>query len=239
MSIVDKLTTIAENEQRVYEAGKTAQYDAFWDAYQKKGNRQNYASAFSYVGWGATTFKPKYSMQPTNAKNMFYYFNYTDTGETAPTAINLKAIFEERGITLDFSKATDMSTCFQNARITHLGVVDLSSVQSVTGTFTNMYNAKWIDKVIVNENNVFNNVCFSNCYASHIIFEGVIASDLRLPTSSLDDESISSLMDSLKNLKESGIATKTLTLNSATHAKLTQNDIATIQDGKGWSLVVT
>mgnify|MGYP003296383754 CR=1 FL=1 len=35
MSISDKLQTIAENEQRVFDAGKKTQYDEFWDALQK------------------------------------------------------------------------------------------------------------------------------------------------------------------------------------------------------------
>ena len=42
MSIADKLTTIAENEQRVYDAGKQAQYDEFWDDFQKNGTEYMY-----------------------------------------------------------------------------------------------------------------------------------------------------------------------------------------------------
>ena len=39
MSIAEKLITIAENEERVYESGKKAAYDRFWDVYQQNGNR--------------------------------------------------------------------------------------------------------------------------------------------------------------------------------------------------------
>lgn len=51
MSIAEKLTLIAQNEQRVYdagfEAGKQAEYDAFWDAFQKNGTEYiNYGYAF-------------------------------------------------------------------------------------------------------------------------------------------------------------------------------------------------
>ena len=76
MSIADKLTTIAENQQRVYdagfsagqnsgydegfEAGKQAEYDAFWDAYQENGNRTLYVEAFNRHGWNEVTYKPKY-----------------------------------------------------------------------------------------------------------------------------------------------------------------------------------
>ena len=36
MSIADKLTTIAENEQKVYDAGAKSEHDKFWDSYQNK-----------------------------------------------------------------------------------------------------------------------------------------------------------------------------------------------------------
>ena len=39
MSIAEKLTTVAENVPKVYEAGKKAEYDAFWDKYQNNGKR--------------------------------------------------------------------------------------------------------------------------------------------------------------------------------------------------------
>ena len=42
MSIAEKLVTVAENEQKVYDAGKQAEYDAFWDNYQVYGNRENF-----------------------------------------------------------------------------------------------------------------------------------------------------------------------------------------------------
>lgn len=34
-----------------YESGKKSQYDAFWDAYQNYGKRNQYVCAFSYGGW--------------------------------------------------------------------------------------------------------------------------------------------------------------------------------------------
>lgn len=43
-----------------YEAGKQAEYDRFWDAYQENGKRNQYVCAFSYCGWDDTTYNPKY-----------------------------------------------------------------------------------------------------------------------------------------------------------------------------------
>ena len=38
MSIEEKIETIAKNVPEVYEAGKQAEYDRFWDEYQENGN---------------------------------------------------------------------------------------------------------------------------------------------------------------------------------------------------------
>lgn len=62
MSIAEKLTTIAENEQKVYEAGKKSEYDRFWDIYQDEGNPMRYYATFSGAGWTDENFKPKYNI---------------------------------------------------------------------------------------------------------------------------------------------------------------------------------
>lgn len=46
MSIADKLVTIAENEQKVYDAGKIAERNTFWDGMLNKGNPANYIRRF-------------------------------------------------------------------------------------------------------------------------------------------------------------------------------------------------
>ena len=84
MTIAEKLTQIAENEQKVYDAGyakgkaeggssyeqgvadgKQAEYDAFWDKFQNYGNRRNYYYAFAWQqvaneGWASDAYNPKY-----------------------------------------------------------------------------------------------------------------------------------------------------------------------------------
>ena len=92
MSIAEKLTTIADNLQRVYEAGelvgfkngKQAEYDAFWDTFQDYGNRRAYYQAFQKY-WTDETYNPKYPIITddggnTNAYDIFAYnSNITDT----------------------------------------------------------------------------------------------------------------------------------------------------------------
>lgn len=60
MSVSEKLTIIAENEQNVYNAGKKAEWDDFWDSLQDNGNRTHYAYAFAYGSFNKHNFKPKY-----------------------------------------------------------------------------------------------------------------------------------------------------------------------------------
>ena len=76
MSIAEKLQTIAENEQRVYEAGKQAEYDRFWDAYQKNGTEMNYQCSFAHGRFTDETYNPKYPinvLQSTTGMDMAFY----------------------------------------------------------------------------------------------------------------------------------------------------------------------
>lgn len=76
MSIANKLATIAENEQKVFDAGKKAEYDAFWDAYQDNGNPLDYTYAFAGGRWRENSFHPKYDLvaiKGNSANSMFYY----------------------------------------------------------------------------------------------------------------------------------------------------------------------
>lgn len=68
---------LAEKINEVYEAGKKAEYDSFWDAYQENGNRRDYSNAF-YNNWNDDTFKPKYDIIATGAYSIFGYSNMTN-----------------------------------------------------------------------------------------------------------------------------------------------------------------
>jgi hypothetical protein len=120
MSIADKLTEIAENVPKVYEAGKQAEYDAFWDAYQNYGNRTNYYVAFfgsERTYWNNNSFKPKYPIRPTNANNMLS--NSGISGDLTEFA------------EIDFSRATIVSNALSNNDyITRVGVLDLRKVNT-------------------------------------------------------------------------------------------------------------
>ena len=79
MSIADKLLTIAQNQQAVYDAGKQAEYDRFWDEYQKNGTRTNYYYAFAGSGWNTKTYAPKYPIILDGSVGTFYQSEIANT----------------------------------------------------------------------------------------------------------------------------------------------------------------
>ena len=73
MSIAKKLQIIAENEQKVYEAGAKSEYDKFWDSFQINGTRRNYPWTFAGSGWADDTYNPKYEIIINSiAANVFH-----------------------------------------------------------------------------------------------------------------------------------------------------------------------
>lgn len=191
------LDDMADGVNDVYKAGKQAERTDFWNAYLEGGARTNYQYAFAQRGWNNRTFKPTFDIKPTNATQMFYYFNTSAIGGF----VNLVEILESTGATLDFSKATQIDYCFQNAMITHLGVVDLSSIKNrISGIFSNTYYLETIEKIIVHENISYDAVCFSNCYAINIFFEGVIGNSITFQNAYRTSvESAKSIIRCLKN----------------------------------------
>ena len=138
MTIAEKITRAKADYDAVYEAGRQAQYDAFWDEFQGNGTRTSYDEGFAGVGWTSKTFKPKYSIVPNTA-----YMIFRDN----QAGIDLVDYCEKNGITVDFSQVTNVRYAFYNAAFTHLGVLDFSKIVH-TGELTGIFNwcgAKTVD----------------------------------------------------------------------------------------------
>lgn len=172
MSLADKLTTVAENIPKVYQAG----YDSFWDSYQNNGTRKNYHHGFRGEGW-KTSFKPKYDMQPTHANAMFAGWGYA-AGKT----FDLVEMLEEAGVTLDLSKATMLAELFNsNTVVTHVGVIDISSATNGSHIFNCASVLKTIDKFIVTDKTTTLTGAFDYCHVlENIVIEGTIGANIDL-----------------------------------------------------------
>ena len=211
-TIAKKLLTIAENQQRVYDAGYAkgqaeggdSYYDEFWDAYQDYGKRTNYTSAFAGLGW-KDAFHPKYDIVPTVGYMIFRSFYLYDS-QTMSFG-SLKKALEEQGVTLDFSKCTNMDSAFHWMQTCDIGVVDLNSCTNSNLMFAYSMLST-IDELVLSEKTQIASNMFTGVERlTHLIVSGVIASngfDIHWSTK-LDKESITSIINCLSTTT-SGLA---------------------------------
>ena len=192
MGTAEKLSKIAENEIKVYEAGKQAEYDRFWDTLQDNGNRTDYNFGFSSSIWPQETFKPKYPIKPTQAANIFGYWGYSYWKET----------IDFRNFDIDFSNCTSFPNAFtMNRQISAVGIIDAShaNTSSVTGLFNETRNLKIVEKLILrgDGSQTFSNT-FNQCNSlENIVFEGVIGKNIGFGQSPLSKDSITSIVNHL------------------------------------------
>jgi hypothetical protein len=214
MSIADKLTTIAANVQKVYDAGKAAgggggagydegfaegrqaEYDRFWDAFQQNGNRNYYQNAFASQVWDDTIYNPKYPIVGTQHYSVYNTFN--GCNQITSTKV---PIYASNGI---------MQSAFSGcASLVTIPLLRLENIKDF-------------------------NSCFTNCKKlANITIEGSIDVNFNISASGvLTNESVQSIIDHLKDL--TGATTQTLTFH--TDVKITTNQINAAK-GKNWTVV--
>ncbi|MBR5270874.1 MAG: hypothetical protein IKV64_01690 [Clostridia bacterium] len=171
MNTAEKLQTIAENEQKVYEAGiqqgKQDAYNAFWDAYQNKGARAP-SGQFGGQGWNDASFKPKYDIVPVAGWSgaLFQYIEVTD----------LTAALERAGVTLNTSTCTSAAGMFQNAKITRCPPLDFSNCRELSTMFASCSKLETIDEIKVSTTLTSCVNCFNTATKlKNITITGVLA----------------------------------------------------------------
>jgi hypothetical protein len=231
MTVAEKLKKIADNEPRVFEAGKSkgyteglnkggyadgyeqgkkAEYDAFWDAFQQNGDRNNYGYTFFGSGWTDETFKPKYNIVPNTAYLIFQ-----------SSKISEKAFKDamDRGIVFDFSKAQRMQFGF--AEMVNLkeipfdvsleGIEDSSTYGG--SIFSYNPNLETIKKIILRADGttLYKSSLFDySPKIKNVQFEGVLGESLAMGhCKQLSADSIRSIIEHLSDTAEG----KTLTLS--------------------------
>lgn len=154
-NIAQKLTAVALNVPKVYEAGKLAQYDADWDMLQANGKRVAWQYGFyncNIVG----PLKPKYKITPSGAiVQMFinngnlttvYNWGFPESGVTSCQSVfakcyNFLGFVDENGDLITDkpffgNTVTDYRYCFQNNEKIEYICIDVSNVNNLyTGTF--------------------------------------------------------------------------------------------------------
>lgn len=211
--------------------GKSAEYNAFWDAYQENGNRTAYYYAFSSQGWNDTTFVPKYDIKPINSERTFYDCEVT----------NLAEQLEKCGVMLDTSNASTVSYIFASSRTSRIPPVSMVSATITTAAFGWTSYLITIDKIILKEDGttpIANNWFNGTTKLENIIIEGVIGqNNFTVSTcSKLTHDSLMSIINALADYSEdtSGTAWK-VTIGSTNKAKLTDAELQIAYD-KGWTV---
>lgn len=166
-----KTSEMPSGIDEVYEAGRKAEYDEFWDTYQQNGTRTDYTCAFA--SWFKEVFYPKYDLKPTNAYMMFRTF---DAHNIANREMDLVERLNECGVVLDTSQCTNFQYMFTNSFVTHIGIIDTRSASSILQPFSaNRYHT--FDKLILKDDGSQTFVAepFKGATAlKNIVIEGVI-----------------------------------------------------------------
>jgi hypothetical protein len=191
MTVAEKIIRAKVDYDEVYDAGKKARYDEFWDALQQNGNRTTYYYAF--VFWGDECFYPKYDIRPTGwAASIF----------SSMSIVNFKQRLIDCDVTFDFSKATSGTGIFSDCKY-NIALPTISTISSSDlGTLFYNNNALIeIEKLVLKNDGsqVFNNT-FQYCNAlENLTIEGVIGQngfDVRY-SKKLSKASITSVINAL------------------------------------------
>ena len=214
MTTAEKLQTIAENEQKVYEAGIQAEYDNFWDNFQNYGARSSYSYGFNSSCWNDKIFKPKYDLVTgyDGATRMFERTGITD----------LRGILEKCGVTLNVANGGNMTNMFANSAVTRLPTIDISKIKAIYGVFYGCKNLISIQKIIVKDSapNYLATNMFYNCTAlEEFELEGQIFESISFEYSPLNTATIVNVIECLS--EGVNVTKQTLTLKQTAADNMT------------------
>lgn len=229
MSIAEKLTTIAENEQRVYNAGMSKAERDFWDGFTNKNQREIYNKAFTQSGF--SYIRPPYAIKPKNNQSLAITFSNSEKLiKVESAAFDFSTMELYTGTAEHYGAYWTFEGCFALEEVEDIG---LPAVNSYTATFANCKKLHTIAIVRSAQNTVFADNAFKNCpLLENISFDGVIASAINLSWSPLlTHDSLMSVINHLATVS----TTKTLTIGTTNLAKLTDAEKA-IATQKGWTL---
>jgi hypothetical protein len=228
MSIAEKLTQIAENEQKVYEAGKKSEYDEFWDSFQQGKDAASYECAFQF--WIGACFKPKHDIKIVGQHSGTNAFR-------GAKGFNLKEMTVDRGVALDVSEATRLLSTFYGTQLYEIPPLDLKSCTRIELAFSNMmYSTEKVTLNNIKADCVFDKAFKGTMGLKSLTITGTIGQD-GFDVSSctkLTRDSIESIVDALSNTATG----KTLTLSkTAVENAFTDTEWDTLESTKtNWTI---
>ena len=222
------LEDMAASIPSVYDAGKQAEYDEFWDALQAKGSRRLYGYVFHGGGWNDETFRPKYDIVLKGDYAGMQTFGHCGV-------VDLKGCLERQGVKLDLSQLASFNhSSLIWSTIEILPDLDLSSA-SGTLSFYYAYKLREVGTIKVrNDGQVGWN--FEGVTALETItIDGPLGKSFNVSyCQKLTHDSLMSFINALVDYSGSG-KTYTMTMGTTNLAKLTDGEKA-IATQKGWTL---
>lgn len=216
MAVADKLVTIAENEQRVYDAGYVAgdddgydrgtldtqtEYD-FWLAFTESGRRTSYSNAFANSDYSGRNI-PLALCKPTNVNSMFYGYK----GEYLPSGIDLSSV--PRGT----DNAIHWNMCHRSL-LREFPDMNMPAAHTYGYTFYDCWNLRKVEKLRCDANTTWNsafgNVGGGGCtQLSSLTIEGTIGKNGFIVSAStlLTHDSLMSIINALKDFATYTIVT--------------------------------
>ena len=171
-TVKEETVKLQKNIDRTFEAGKTAEWNAFWDIMQDNGNRVSNQNMYAGRGWTDITFKPKHDVRVVGSGERLF---------STSGICDLKGILEREKKTLDTSGATTLYFAFYLASVAYCPTIDCSGITNTNGMQYLLNNCSLlveVEKIILPDPAKISggySAMLQNCKAlEKITFEGVI-----------------------------------------------------------------
>lgn len=208
MSIAEKLVTIAENETKVYDAGKHKGTGDFWAGLLSKGNRVQCNNMFFQCDFNVVGgFNPPITIKPANAETMFR------------GAKGLGIITTEKLDTSNLSNdPLNMFGQIPGAYLYEIEEISFVKLATVTSAFNMSMGLTRIGKLILKDDGttVLGSSLFTNCInLKEITIEGTVGNTIKFAASPLTPASMKSVIAALADYstENTGVHTVTFTTN--------------------------
>ena len=192
MSLAAQSKQLKQDFDKVYEAGKKAKNDEFWNVIQRNGSRTNYNYAFSQ--WSSEYIRPIHKIY-ISTPVQYMFSACTNLKELEPE------YFDFSGLVPNYGVGTNGDVYALYNRCTNLEVARDLGIPACSYGWTYAYcsNLHTIEIMRVDERSGFTD-CFANTpKLKNIVFEGIIGKNISFSYSPLTVESIKSVITHLKD----------------------------------------
>lgn len=206
-TIAEKLTTIAENEQKVYDKGADDGKRKYWKCFTVNGTRTDYKYAFMNTDFSGETI-PSDLFRPTETSNFaFQYYQ----GKSLPLGLDFSGV--PIGQTL--SDSTTYRLFYYAEFLEEVYDIKLPNQRAYQSMFENCTSLKKVEKLVVYSIATFGKT-FKNCNSLvDIIFDGVIGRSINFQYSPLSIASMKNIISCLANYSTDNTGTNTVTFTDA------------------------